>query len=193
MEFLRFAILGLATGSIYAMISLGLVLVYRGSGLLNFAQGGMALLGAYAYYEFSVRHHIPQIGSVLLALLICAVAGVAIHLVVLRPMRGASPLSRVIATLGIVLVLQSAAFLRYGHDPISVPSLLPTKTVHLVSKQLALSEDRIYIFVICVVLSGVLFGVYRWSPLGRITTAVAENEIAASTFGYSPDVVSAAN
>jgi ABC-type branched-subunit amino acid transport system ATPase component/ABC-type branched-subunit amino acid transport system permease subunit len=193
MEFLRFAILGLATGSIYAMISLGLVLVYRGSGLLNFAQGGMALLGAYAYYEFSVRHGFPKVGSVLLALLICAVVGVAIHLIVLRPMRDASPLSRVIATLGIVLVLQSAAFLRYGHDPISVPSLLPTNTVHLVSKQLPLSEDRLYIFAICVVLSATLFGVYRWTPLGRITTAVAENELAASTFGYSPDVVSAAN
>src|ERR1700753_1081798 len=107
MEFVRFAILGLATGGIYAMISLGLVLVYRGSGLLNFAQGAMAMLGAYAYYELTVKHGLPKVSALVLALLICAVIGAAIHLLVLRPMRGASPLPRVVATLGIVLVLQS--------------------------------------------------------------------------------------
>ena len=64
MEFIRFAILGLATGGIYAMISLGLVLVYRGSGLLNFAQGAMAMVGAYAYYEFTVKHGLPKAVSV---------------------------------------------------------------------------------------------------------------------------------
>jgi ABC-type branched-subunit amino acid transport system ATPase component/branched-subunit amino acid ABC-type transport system permease component len=193
MEFVRFAILGLATGGIYAMISLGLVLVYRGSGLLNFAQGAMAMLGAYSYYELTVKHGVPKVAALVLALLICAVVGAAIHLLVLRPMRGASPLSRVVATLGIVLVLQSAAYLRYGHNPLSVPSLLPTKTVHVFSNQLPISEDRIYIFAICIVLSVGLYAVYRWTPFGRITTAVAENEVAAATFGYSPDLVAAAN
>jgi sulfate-transporting ATPase len=193
MEFVRFAILGLATGGIYAMISLGLVLVYRGSGLLNFAQGAMAMLGAYAYYELTVKHGMPKVAGLVLALLICAIVGVAIHLIVLRPMRGASPLSRVVATLGIVLVLQSAAYLRYGHNPLSVPSLLPTNTVHVISNQLPISEDRIYIFGICLVLTCGLYAVYQWTPFGRITTAVAENEVAAATFGYSPDMVAAAN
>jgi sulfate-transporting ATPase len=193
MEIVRFAILGLATGAIYALISLGLVLVYRGSGLLNFAQGAMAMLGAFAYYELTVKHGLPKVASVFIALAICAVVGVAIHLIVLRPMRHASPLSRVIATLGIVLVLQSAAYLRYGHNPLAVPSLLPTKTVHIFSNKLPVSEDRIYIFAICIVLSAALFAIYRWTPFGRITTAVAENDVAAATFGYSPDVVAAAN
>jgi sulfate-transporting ATPase len=193
MEIVRFAILGLATGAIYALISLGLVLVYRGSGLLNFAQGAMAMLGAFAYYEFTVKDGLPKVASAFIALAICAVVGAAIHLIVLRPMRRASPLSRVIATLGVVLVLQSAAYLRYGHNPLAVPSLLPTKAVHVFSNKLPISEDRIFIFVICLVLSAALFVTYRWTPFGRITTAVAENDVAAATFGYSPDLVAAAN
>src|SRR5882757_1024320 len=135
MEIIRFALLGAATGALYALLSQGLVLVYRGSGLLNFAQGAMAMVGAYAYYEFTVKHGLPKAISVILALLLCALVGAVIHLVILRSMRRSSPLSRVIATLGIVLVLQSAAFLRYGHDPLPVPSVLPNKPVHIFSNK----------------------------------------------------------
>src|SRR5882757_6905653 len=120
MEIIRFALLGAATGALYALLSQGLVLIYRGSGLLNFAQGAMAMFGAYAYYELTVEHGVPKIAGLFISLALCAVVGALLHLGVLRTMRRASALARVIATLGIVLVLQSAAFLRYGHDPLQV-------------------------------------------------------------------------
>jgi sulfate-transporting ATPase len=65
--------------------------------------------------------------------------------------------------------------------------------VHLFSNSLAIGQDRIWIFGICLVLSGVLYLLYRLTPFGRVTTAVAENELAAAAFGLSPDVVAAAN
>jgi sulfate-transporting ATPase len=195
MEALRFALLGLATGAIYALLAVGLVLVYRGSGLLNFAQGAIAMFGAYAYYELTVRLDVPKWPSMAVTVLLCAALGAIIHLVVLRAMRrrNASPLARVIATLSVLLILQSAALLIYGSYPLQVPSLLPTRTVTLFSDQLSLTVDRLWILGICLALSALLYAVYRWSSFGRVTAAVAENELAAASFGYSPDTVAAAN
>src|SRR5580658_9059729 len=114
MEVIRFALLGLATGAIYAVLAQGLVLVYRGSGLLNFAQGAMAMVGAYVYYELSVKAGLPLAVALLGAVLFCAVLGAAIHLVLLGPMQRSSPLSRVIVTLGLLVVFQSAALIVFG-------------------------------------------------------------------------------
>jgi branched-subunit amino acid ABC-type transport system permease component len=68
MEVLRFALLGLGTGAVYAMLAQGLVVVYRGSGLINFAQGAMAMVGAYCYYECTVGHGLSKWLSLFIAL-----------------------------------------------------------------------------------------------------------------------------
>jgi sulfate-transporting ATPase len=195
MEVIRFAILGLASGAIYALLALGLVLVYRGSGLLNFAQGAMAMFGAYAYYELTVRRGLGEGPAVVLALVLCASLGAAFDLIVLRTMRrrNASSLARVIATLSLLLILQSVAVIVYGTYPLSVPSLLPTATVDLFAGDITLTADRLYIIGICLVLGAGLFAFYRWSSFGRVTAAVAEDELAAASFGHSPDRVAAIN
>ncbi|WP_375476557.1 ATP-binding cassette domain-containing protein [uncultured Jatrophihabitans sp.] len=192
MEFLRYALLGIGTGAVYALLAQGVVLVYRGSGLLNFAQGAMAMVGAYAYYEIAGKHGgSPYLGLVV-ALVVCAALGAAIHLVVLRPMRRSSSLSRVIATLGIVSVLQSSAFLVFGHDPLQVPNLLPSRPVHI-TDSLVIGENYIWIFAIGAVLTALMWSVYRHTAFGRATTAVAENEISAAALGHSPDVIASVN
>ena len=82
-NFLQFGLLGLATGAIFALIAQGSVLVYRGSGLLNLAQGAFAMVGAYAYYSFNAQAGIPVVPSVILAVLVCAAGGWLMHLLVL--------------------------------------------------------------------------------------------------------------
>ena len=193
MEFAQFALLGLAAGAIYGLLSQGLVLIYRGSGVLNFAQGAMAMFGAYAYFDLTERHGWGRVPALVVSLILCALLGALIQFAVLRPMRRSSALSRVIATLGIVLILQSAAYLRYGQNSLTVPSLFPAKTIHILSKGLAIGEDRIYILLACLVLSGALFVVYRHTAFGRVTTAVAENEIAAASLGHSPNLIAMIN
>ncbi len=193
MEFVQFALLGLAAGAIYGLLSQGLVLIYRGSGILNFAQGAMAMFGAYAYFDFTERHGWATVPALIASLILCGLLGALIQLAVLRPMRKSSALSRVIATLGIVLILQSAAYLRYGHNTLTVPSLFPVKAIQIFSKNLTIGQDRIYILLICLALSGVLFAVYRYTSFGRVTTAVAEHEIAAASLGHSPNVIAMIN
>jgi len=192
-EVLRFVIFGIASGGLLALLAQGLVLVYRGSGLLNFAQGAIALAGGFAYYEVTVKADLSKYLGLVVAVAFCALLGVAIHYGIMRPMRHASALQRVIATLGVLMVIQSSAFLRYGYDPLRVPSLFPTRSVTLFSDQLSLGIDRLVIIAICLVVSAALYFGYRTSSFGRVTTAVAENTLAASSFGHSPDKVAAIN
>jgi ABC-type branched-subunit amino acid transport system ATPase component/branched-subunit amino acid ABC-type transport system permease component len=190
---LQFGVLGLATGAIYALLAQGLVLVYRGSGLLNFSQGALAMAGAYFYYELVVPLGLSKWLGLVLALVASGLLGAVIQLLVLNPMRRASALSRVIATLGVLLILQSAAYLRYGPYQLAVPSLIPTTSVHLGSAQLAVGLNRLGALVIGVVLTIVLFAVYKYSSFGRATAAVAHNPAVAASLGYSANFIAAVN
>ena len=192
MLFLKFALIGLATGAIYGLLSQGLVLIYRGSGLLNFAQGAVAMFGAYAYYEFTERLGWPTIPAATAAIALCGVLGAGIECRV-APDAKVAAISRVIATLGIVLILQSTAYLAYGHNSLALPSLLPTETIRVFSNQLLIGQEYLYILAICLVLAMVLFGVYRFTAYGRITTAVAEHEVVAASLGYSPNAIAMLN
>ncbi len=193
MQIVTFAALGLATGSLFGLLALGLVVIYRGSGIVNFAQGAMAMVGAYAYYEFSERLGWPTGAGAIASVAVCGVMGALIQSVVLRSMTRSSALSRVIATLGFVLILQSAAFLVFGRDPLTVQSVFPTRTVSLFSGRLLIGQNQIYMFVICTVLGILLFALYRYTSFGRVTAAVAEHDLVASSLGYSPNLVAMTN
>jgi ABC-type branched-subunit amino acid transport system ATPase component/branched-subunit amino acid ABC-type transport system permease component len=190
---LLFALIGLSTGAVYSMLAQGLVLVYRGSGVVNFAQGAIAMVGAYAYYDFSVRDGLPGWLGCVLALLVCAVLGVLIHLLVLRPLRHSSATARVTSTLGIMVALQSVATLLFGYNPLQLPSLLPLWNVHIVSQRLPVGVNYVIMFGVGVVLTVVLSLVYRYTSFGRTTTAVAENHVVAASLAHSPDVIASLN
>src|SRR3954467_276358 len=101
-DLVRFGLLGLGTGGIYALLGLGLVVIYRGSGVINFAQSGFALVGAYLVYKLQVEGGHGAWFSLAAAVLGCALLGLLVHFLVMRPLRSASPLARVIATLGVL-------------------------------------------------------------------------------------------
>jgi ABC-type branched-subunit amino acid transport system ATPase component/branched-subunit amino acid ABC-type transport system permease component len=192
-EVLRFALLGLGTGAVYALLAQGLVLVYRGSGILNFAQGALAMVGAYTYYYTVVEHGAPKFVGLGIALCVCAALGAAIQVVVLQPMRRASGLARVTATLGVLIILQSSAFLWFGHDPVSVPSLLPTQPVRIGSDQLVVGADRLYILAISAGLTALLWFLYKFSAFGLTNSAIAEDQVVAATLGHSPTAIASMN
>ena len=95
MEIVRYAVLGLGTGALYALIAAGLVTVYRGSGIVNFAQGAFVMVGGYADYEFTTRAGLGFWPAMILTIAVTALLGALVQLVVLRPMRNSSPLTRV--------------------------------------------------------------------------------------------------
>ena len=189
-QVLQFAILGLGIGAVYALLGNGLVLIYRGSGILNFAQGAYAMVGAYLFYELHDVHRQAFASSFATAAVAVGLVGALTHLLVMRPLRQASPLARLIATLGILAVLQGAATIRYGANLIEVPSSLPQGVIHWDS--IAFSEDRLYLLGIAAALTLALWAVTRFTTLGLVPSAVAENQRAAAALGWSPDLVATA-
>jgi ABC-type branched-subunit amino acid transport system ATPase component/branched-subunit amino acid ABC-type transport system permease component len=187
----RFALIGLGAGSLYAIAAIGLVLVYRGSGVVNFAQGAIGMVGAYAYYEAHVEQGLSEPVSFVIGMVFSAVVGAAFYLLVIRQMRAASNLAKIVATLALLVVLQSLAFLAYGALPAIVPSWLPNQPVTVLGA--VVGEDRVWIFAIVVVLTTVLWLVYRFTKFGIATTGVAENPRAVAALAISPDRIAVVN
>jgi branched-subunit amino acid ABC-type transport system permease component len=188
-EVLQFALLGLGAGAIYALLGQGLVLIFRGSGLLNLAHGAFAMAGAYLFHELhDVSGHGTAV-SIVATVVIMAAVGVVTDQLLLRRLRGASPLARLIATLGILLIVQSIGILRYGSDPTLTPPLIAQDPVDVLGA--TVSSDRLWLLLIAVVLTAVLTVVWRYTRLGWVMSAVSENERAAAAVGCSPQQISA--
>src|SRR5258708_19879894 len=97
-EVIRFALLGFGVGSLYALASLGLIVIYRGSGVLNFALGAIGLAGAYLWYELRVNHGWPFAAALVVAVLFSMVIGGPTHRLPMPPPLPTPPLLPVTAT-----------------------------------------------------------------------------------------------
>lgn len=190
-EIFRFSALGLGAGGLYALAAIGLVLVYRGSGVVNFAQAAMGMVGAYGFYEARVVRDMRSPVALLFGLLISAATGALFHLLVMRRMRETSMLARIVATLAMLVVLQGTSVLMYGGLPRVVPSMLPVGPVKIFGA--SIGKDRVWIFAIVMVLTTILWVVYRFTTFGVATSAVAENPRAAAALAISPNVIATAN
>lgn len=190
-EFIRFTALGVGSGGLYALAAIGVVLIYRCSGVVNFAQGSVGMVGAYVYYEFHVQHGWPWPIAMVLGFGGSAFVGVVFHFAVMHRLRDASVLTRIVATVALLISLQGIAFLRYGAFPKLVPSILPSEGVEIFGT--SVGQDRVAILGIAVVLTAVLWAIYRYTTFGVATSAVAENQRAAAALAVSPGTIAAAN
>ncbi len=189
-DLLRFSLLGLGTGGIYALLGLGLVVIYRGSGVINFAQSGFALVGAYLTYRLQVTGGHGAVVSLTVAVLSCAALGVAVHFLVMRPLRSASPLTRVIATLGVLTVLSQAVVLKFGAQQVIAESPVPTEAVTLPG-DIVVGRYGFYLLAIAALVALLLTVTSVRTRFGFAISAAAENPRAASALGWSPDLLAA--
>ena len=192
MEVIRFALLGLGAGGLYALAAQGIILVYRGSGVINFAHGAMGLVVAYIYYDMRDGRGWDWRLSLPIAVLIAAAMGALTHLLIMRPLRKASVLSRMIATLGLLLFLREFALRKWTSVVKVVRSDLPRGVVHTVADT-NLGIAQIILFCAAIVLTGGLSWFYSRTRFGLASAAVAENQEATSALGWSPDLIAAAN
>src|ERR671910_796098 len=137
-DHLLFLIVGLGAGAAYAAIGMAVVTTYRGTGVINIAQGAMAMWAAFVYDELRRQGDLVlPVGRVdlgdglatwpALAAGVAAVAvlGLLLHLVVFRPLRSAPPLAKVVASVGAAITLQALVVLRFGTGRRAVPPALP--------------------------------------------------------------------
>ncbi|HEX7135215.1 MAG TPA: ABC transporter permease [Iamia sp.] len=196
-EHLLFLIVGLGAGAAYAGLAMAVVTTYRGTGVINIAQGAMAMWPAFVFAELRTTGDLVlpvgrlalggrlAVGPALAVGLASAVAlALVLHVVVFRPLRAAPPLGRVVASVGVTIVLQALVVLRFGTERVSVPPTFRTSTVEVGS--LRFSEDRLWFTGVVVALAVALWAIGRFTRTGLATRAAAQSERGAVLLGYDP-------
>jgi sulfate-transporting ATPase len=185
-SFLQFVIIGLGAGATYALAAQGAVLIYRGSGLVNFAQGAICTLCAYVtFVELRQDLHFTMASAAVVGVLVGALVGLVFQLVVLRALRNAAGIVRVIATVGLLGLIQAVVAMRYGTANVAVDQFLPDDVWRW--GDVRVQEERLYLLGISVVVTAALWAWTRYTRTGLAISASAENERAVQTLGWSPD------
>src|SRR5256885_7342907 len=185
-QVLLFVLLGLGSGALIAGIALAVVLTYRGSGIINLATGAVAMLSGYAYWSLKTGEYGTKFGTapaLVLTLLITLVIGGLIEFVAFRPLRTASPLAKLVSSLGVLLVAQASMLLAFGTTQKPQPSILPSGTVKVFGN--TVPQDRCILDGIVIAIAIVLAALYRWTRFGLATRAASENELNAQLAGLS--------
>lgn len=188
---LQFAIIGIATGGLIALLSVGIVVVYRGSRVVNFAQGAMAMVGTYAFYFLHDTHGVNFFISLVAGIAMSGLLGLGTHLLVMGPMRRAPMVSRIIASIAVLEVLEQAMSHIANPSPLFVPPSLPTGTITFLGATVGI--DQVIIVAIVALMLAVLWVVYNHTQLGRATTAALDNPRGVAALGYSVNRLGAIN
>jgi ABC-type branched-subunit amino acid transport system ATPase component/ABC-type branched-subunit amino acid transport system permease subunit len=187
---IQFAVLGLTSGGVYALLALGLIVIFRATGAVNFAHAGIAVAAGYVMiYLDSIG--IPTWFCVALSILAGLVFGLLVQLLVMRPLRHASPLTRAIASLGVLVIVQSSCQLKFGSNARSVRSYLPQNGFRFLGAHLTV--DYVIILFVAIVLTCGLSLVYRRTKLGLATAALSEDEGSLQALGWSSSLLAQAN
>lgn len=187
-----YLVLSLSTGAAYALLANGIVAIYKGSGVLNFAQGGVAMFATYCYWALIHNHGVSKYLALVITIAGAAFVGALISIGIFRPLRTAPVLAKVAATLGLLVALQGLAQVIWGTYSQFVPSLFPTHSVSL-GNSAYVGVDRFYMFGVAILVAVLLWIGFRFTRVGLATQATSENERGAALLGFSPTVISAAN
>ena len=181
-EFLQFTLSGLSFGMIYAAIALSLVLIWRGTRLLNFAQGGMAMFTTYIALEV-IRQTGSYWAGFVVALAAGVVLGAAAELAVIRPALGKPELNAVIITIGLLILLEGLAGIFYGGQYRSFPAAF--SIIGLKAGSTPLGVSRFDVFVALAVLAATLLLAigFRYTSAGLRMRAAAFNATVARLSG----------
>lgn len=172
--FLQLVLNGIVIGSIYALVGLGFVIIYKSSSILNFAQGEFLMLGAYVCLAIFTTARVPFVAAFALTLLFSVVLGVLLERVLLRPMIGEPVISVIMLTLGLSSVLKAVVQGIWGTDTRPYPDLFPSAPIRI--GPLPVSQGYLYsvasVFVLLLLFS--LFFKYTRSGIAMRATAFSQ-------------------
>jgi branched-chain amino acid transport system permease protein len=181
MDFLNYTVNGILLGQVYALLSLGFVVIYRASKVFNFAQGELMLLGAYTVWTLALGANLPGWLVVPLAFAAALGYGWLIERLFFRRLVGESVFSMVMVTIGLVILVRGVVLVAWGAAERQFPALLPT--LPLVVGELLLPTNMVIGAAITLVLTGALWFFFNRTRFGLTLTAVAEDPYTAISAG----------
>lgn len=178
---------GLAVGSIYALVALGMVVIYRAANVVNFAQGDFSMVGAFALAVTLVTWHAPYWVAFIVAILVMAVLGILFELGVYYPLRNRSFLPVILSTIGASILLQNLALFIFGPAPRRVETPFSSSVVNLFGVHIAPQ----YLLIIGVTLLLMLFQYFFFEKtlIGKKLEATAQDKETARLLGISVNVM----
>lgn len=181
--FLQTVLSGLAVGSLYALAAIGLVLIYKTSNVVNFAQGELAMFSTFIAYAVLSRWGAPYWLGALAAVVFALGLGWAVYWLLLARLSRAPLLSQIIMTLGIFLVLQGVAGAVWGNIPYPFPTPVQL-TVYRVGSAF-LTSTQIVTFAVALLLMLLVYALFRFTRVGLAMQAISQNMTAARLMGVS--------
>ena len=208
-DYLYYLLVGCGAGAIIAVFALGLVITHLGSGIVNFAHGATAMWITYVYADlrngayvlpipglpdrYHFGHDVGYRWALTLSMLTAVAIGLLEYLLVFRPLRTAPALAKVVASVGLLIVFTSLVEGRFADKiTIRVNEILPKKSVTL-AEGLTIPRDGLWLAVVALVITLLLWLLYRFTRFGLATRAAAECEKGAVLLGYSPDLLAGVN
>jgi branched-chain amino acid transport system permease protein len=180
---LQYVVTGVTTGAIYALLAIGLVVIYNVTGVINFAQGESAMLGALLMVQFSSRMALPLPLALLLTLLLVTTLGALLYGLAIRPARDASPVTLIIITIGASIALRGGALMIWGTNSYPLRAFTVTPPIRLGSA--VLRSQSLWIMGTGLVAVTSLYLFFQHTMAGKAMRACAVNRLAARLMGIS--------
>jgi branched-chain amino acid transport system permease protein len=171
-RFVNLTLNGVSTGVVYAAVALALVLIWRSTRIVNFAQGGMAMITTFVAYSVIQRTDSYWLGLVV-ALLAGLLLGAVVELVVIRPVESAPPLNAVIVTLGLLIFLQAVAGMIWGGEPRPFPPAFGIEGYEVAGTRLLFSPSDLFAVLAVLGVMGALLLLFQRTSLGLRMRAAA--------------------
>jgi branched-chain amino acid transport system permease protein len=172
-DFMQQVVSGLASGGIYALLALALVIIHRSTGVINFAQGEMATLSAYICWTFIVNHGWPYWPAFVATLLLSFVGGIGLHRLVIRPVERGNVLRIVIVTIGLLVAINGFVIWQWGGEPQQLRSPFGVRTFDVGGVVVAAHD--IGTIAVALGIVALLWALFQFTKVGLALRAVAVN------------------
>jgi branched-chain amino acid transport system permease protein len=182
-NFLQLIVGGVSLGFQYALVALGFVVIFKATGVINFAQGGFVMLGAYLTYQFTSMWSVPFPAAVVLSMLAVAGVGLVVERLVLRRMVGKPLFALIMITVGLLFVIQELVATLWGTDNLNLGDPWGIDTVDIGGVVIQVAD--IWAVVLAGVVLSAFFAFFRFSKLGLAMRATALDQEAALAQGMS--------
>ncbi len=176
-KFIDLTLNGVTTGAIYAAVALALVLIWRATRIVNFAQGGMLMFTTFVAWAVVNSSSSYWLGLTV-ALTSGLILGAIIERVLIRPVESAPPLNAVIVTLGLLILLEAAAGMIWGNTPRSYPSPFSIRGFEVAGTRLLFAPNDLFVVLVVLGVAVALAVLFRGTPVGlRMRAAAFQPEV----------------
>jgi len=172
--FLQLLVSGCSVGSIYAIIALGFVVIYKATKILNFAHGEIMMIGVYLCMVLITKFHLNFAIACIITLIFSALMGIILERIIFRPMIGEPIFAAVMITLGLSIFLRTMTGMTFGFGNYVFPT--PFKEEPIVIQKIVISHAHLWTIIVCAAVVSILMLFFKYSKLGIAMRAAAENQ-----------------